>query len=105
MSTSCQKNYSLTVTGTSSLVLSFSVNPVNYGDVMNLIGTVTPSSSTGNVSFFNGATLLGTAPLVAGVATFSWNTKGIVRTWSPGRAQITAQWTTKSTFQILMING
>jgi hypothetical protein len=54
--------------------LSASPNPANYGQTVTLTATVSPSAATANVSFFDGATLLGTATLSGGTATFSSST-------------------------------
>lgn len=56
--------------------LSASANPSSYGSSLTLTATVTAPSTTpaGTVSFFDGATLLATAPLVSGVATTTVST-------------------------------
>jgi sugar lactone lactonase YvrE len=51
--------------------LTNSPNPSNFGASVTLTATVTPSSATGSVQFFNGTTLLGTATLSNGQAQFS----------------------------------
>lgn len=45
-----------------------SLNPSLYGDQVTFTATVTPSTATGTVQFFDGATLLGAATLSAGSA-------------------------------------
>ena len=44
---------------------------VQYGSVIPLVATVTPSSATGNVTFYDGTAILGAAVLVNGTATLS----------------------------------
>jgi sugar lactone lactonase YvrE len=51
--------------------LTSSPNPSTFGASVTLTATVTPSSATGSVQFFNGTTLLGTATLSSGQAQFS----------------------------------
>jgi len=51
-----------------SMTLVANPNPACVGDQVTLIATVTPSSATGTVSFYDGVTLIGDATLVAGVA-------------------------------------
>ena len=48
--------------------LSSSPNPSVYGSAAVLTATVSPATATGNVQFFNGATLLGSAALASGQA-------------------------------------
>jgi uncharacterized protein (TIGR03437 family) len=43
--------------------------PVQYGQSVTLMATVSPNTATGNVTFFDGVTPLGVAPLSSGVAT------------------------------------
>jgi hypothetical protein len=59
-------------------------NPSTQGSKVNFTATVTPASASGTVEFFDGATSLGTAPVIAGSATIS------VSTLSPGSHSITA---------------
>ena len=54
-----------------STALSSSPNPSISGSAVSLTATVTPSSATGSVQFFNGSTLLGAASLTGGVAQLS----------------------------------
>ncbi len=54
-----------------------SLNPSDYGQSVTFTATVTPATSgspTGNVSFYDGATLLGSAALSAGSASISTST-------------------------------
>lgn len=53
----------------SSLALNASSNPTAYGQPVTLSATVTPSSATGKVTFFDGSTPLGISTLSNGVAT------------------------------------
>jgi hypothetical protein len=67
----------ISFTAQSTTTLSASQNPAPYGQSLNLTATVAiPSgTATGNVSFFDGATLLGTAAVDgSGHATFSLGT-------------------------------
>ena len=57
---------------TTALASSGSPSAV-YGSPLTLTATVTPSSATGTVTFYDGAIWLGTNGLVAGVATLSVN--------------------------------
>ena len=54
--------------------LTTSPEPSTFGQSVNLTATVTPSSATGPVQFFNGGALLATATLSGGHATFSSST-------------------------------
>ncbi|WBP85190.1 Ig-like domain repeat protein [Kitasatospora cathayae] len=63
-------------------VLTSAPDPSVFGQAKVLTATVTAvapgaGTPTGTVSFFDGATLLGTATLVAGVATFTTSTLGV----------------------------
>ena len=46
------------------------LNPSLYGQTITFTATVTPSAATGTVTLKDGATSLGTAPLVGGTATY-----------------------------------
>jgi len=48
-------------------------NPSTFGQTVTLTATVTPSSATGSVQFFNGGTLLGTGTMSSGHASLSGN--------------------------------
>ena len=52
-------------------VLTSSQNPSAAGQPVTLTATVTPSSATGTVNFFDGSTTVGSATLVSGVASFT----------------------------------
>ncbi len=55
---------------TSGVTLSSSANPSNVAQTVTFTATVTPSSATGSVQFFDGTTALGTGTLSGGTATF-----------------------------------
>lgn len=55
---------------TTTTTLSVSPNPSNVGQTVNLTAVVTPSIATGTVTFFDGATAIGTVPVSGGTATF-----------------------------------
>jgi large repetitive protein len=59
-----------------STVLTTSANPSPFGSVLTLTATVTSAGGTptGNVTFFDGASNLGTVALVGGVATLNTST-------------------------------
>ena len=59
------------VLGGSSTVLTSSVNPTAVGGSTTLTATVTGASPTGTVTFFDGATSLGSSALSAGSATLA----------------------------------
>jgi Big-like domain-containing protein len=52
-------------------VLTSSPNPSKHGQTVTFTATITPSTATGTVSFFDGSTLLGTGTLSGGKATFA----------------------------------
>ncbi|MFD5114381.1 beta strand repeat-containing protein, partial [Streptomyces sp. NPDC058391] len=69
-------------TASTSTVLTSAPDPSVFGQTKILTATVTAvapgaGTPTGTVSFFDGATLLGTSPLVGGVATFSTSTLSV----------------------------
>jgi hypothetical protein len=45
-----------------------SANPATYGQTVTLTATVTPSSATGKVTFYDGVSVLGTVPVSDGMA-------------------------------------
>ena len=55
----------------STTTLSASPNPAIFGSPVTLTATVSPSSATGTVTFYDGTTVLGIAPVSNGVATFT----------------------------------
>ena len=52
----------------SSVSLSAAPNPASLGAPVTLVASIVPSSATGAVTFFDGATILGTAVLTGGTA-------------------------------------
>jgi Bacterial Ig-like domain (group 3) len=61
---------------TTTTALGSSLNPSTFGATVTFTATVAPVVATGTVSFFDGATLLGTGSLSAGMATFAASTLG-----------------------------
>ncbi len=55
----------------SSTTLSASPNPAAFSSAVTLTATVSPTSATGTVTFYDGTTVLGSAPVSTGVAQFS----------------------------------
>ena len=53
-----------------TLTLAVSSNPSTFGAPVTLTATVTPSNATGQVTFYDGVTILGTKPLSGGSAAF-----------------------------------
>ncbi len=66
--------------------LGANINPTSFGQAVTLTATVTPSASTGTVTFKDGTTTLGTGTVSGGVATFT--TSGL----SVGSHSITAEY-------------
>ncbi len=56
---------------TTTTVVTSNSNPSTYGASVTFTATVTPSTATGTVTFNDGAAVLGTGSLSAGIATFS----------------------------------
>ncbi len=54
-----------------TVTLTTSPNPSKFGAPVVLTATVTPATASGNVTFYDGVTVLGTKSLVAGVAQIS----------------------------------
>jgi hypothetical protein len=54
-----------------TVMLTTSPNPSIFGAPVVLTAAVTPSTATGRVTFYDGVTILGTAPLVSGSASIS----------------------------------
>ncbi|MGW2376647.1 Ig-like domain repeat protein [Kitasatospora sp. NPDC001683] len=80
-STSATINQTVAKAGTSTALTS-TPNPSVHGQLVSLTATVTATAPgagtpTGTVSFFDGATLLGTGTLVTGVAAFSTSTLSV----------------------------
>ena len=64
-----------TTTKTNTITsLTSSLNPSNSGQSVTFAASVSPSSATGTVTFFDGAAVLGTAPVSGGTASFSLST-------------------------------
>lgn len=57
--------------GAATVSLATSGTTSRFGSPAGLTATVTPASATGKVTFYDGATILGTAPIVAGQAQLS----------------------------------
>lgn len=55
----------------STTTLAVSPNPVSVGATVTMTATVTGASPTGSVTFMNGGTAVGTAPISAGKATYT----------------------------------
>ncbi len=53
----------------STITLVSSANPSVYGHAVTFTASVSPTTATGKVTFYSGASILETEPLVAGVAT------------------------------------
>ncbi len=64
-------SFNETVLVASSVVLQSNANPTTVGQSITFTAVVTPTSATGTVQFFDGGTLIATAPDVGGLATFS----------------------------------
>lgn len=60
----------VTVVADTTVVLAASKDTVGSGKPLSLTATVTGDDPSGSIEFFDGATSLGTAPIVAGKATF-----------------------------------
>ena len=63
--------FSLTNVLSSTVTLAASPNPSIYGAPVTLTASVTPAGTTGKVTFYDGATVLGTRPLSSGTASLS----------------------------------
>jgi hypothetical protein len=59
------------VKNNTSVALSSSLNPTTAGLAVTFTATVSPSAATGTVQFLDGATVLGTATLAGGSASFT----------------------------------
>ncbi len=60
---------SLLPANTTATALVSTANPVNYGQSISLVASVSPSAATGTVTFYDGSASLGTAPLIGGYST------------------------------------
>jgi uncharacterized protein (TIGR03437 family) len=58
---------------TSTTTLSSAPNPAVYAESVTLTASVTPAGTTGNVTFYDRATSLGSKPLQDGQASIIWN--------------------------------
>ena len=76
----------------SSVGISSSSATANFGTAVTFTATVTPSSATGTVTFSDGSTVLGTATIIAGKATFKTSTLSL------GSHSITATYSGDATF-------
>jgi hypothetical protein len=68
---SLSAEFSLNNVLSSTITLAGSPNPSTFGAPATLTATVKPSSATGKVTFYDGATVLGTRSLASGTASFS----------------------------------
>ena len=59
---------------TPTVTLTSDVNPSTCGQAVNFTATISPSAATGTVEFFDGASSIGSAPVVSGSATVSTST-------------------------------
>jgi len=58
---------------TTTTTIAATPNPSNQNQTVTLTSAVTPSTATGTIQFYGGATLLGSATLTGGTATFSYS--------------------------------
>ena len=77
--------------GTSTALIS-SLNPSTSGQIVTFTATVSPSAATGTVTFYDGATALGTGTLAGGMATFTTSSLSI------GSHSITARYGGNSSY-------
>jgi hypothetical protein len=82
-STSAVHSHTVNAASSSTSLVS-SLNPSTSGQAVTFTATVTPSGATGSVEFFDGASSLGTSPLVSGSASLSTSAL------TPGSHPITA---------------
>lgn len=61
----------LTAQGLPTVVLRASPNPSKFGAPVQLTASVTPTTATGSITFYDGVTVLGAAPVVSGSAKLS----------------------------------
>jgi hypothetical protein len=59
------------VTTSTTVTLTASPNPALFGQPVTLTATVTPNTATGTVTFYDLANIVGVAPIVGGVATYT----------------------------------
>ncbi len=67
---------SINILTASAISLGAAPNPSVFGAPVTLTATVTPSSATGKVTFYDGTSLLGVATLAGGSATFTTSALG-----------------------------
>ena len=77
--------------GATSTILQATPSPVTFGASLTLTATVTPSSATGKVTFYDGSLVLGTSSLSGGVAVET------VHLYSTGRRSLFARYEGDST--------
>ncbi len=70
----------------STVALTASPNPSTFGQPLTLTASVAPSNATGKVTFYQGAQVLGLAPVTGGVATL------VSRQVSAGHTALTARY-------------
>jgi len=80
------------VLGSTTISVVSSLNPATSGQAVTFTATVTPAAATGTVSFYDGSTLLGSATLTNGVATYSSSSLAL------GTHSITADYSGSSTY-------
>ena len=66
-----QVPFTISPNAATTLSLTSSANPSTFGHSITLTATLSPSSLTGKVTFYDGTTVLGTSSLTGGVATVS----------------------------------
>ena len=59
------------LTAETTLTFGTSQNPSRFGAPLVLAASVIPNTATGKVTFYDGVTVLGTTPLVSGIASIS----------------------------------
>ncbi len=82
----------VTVLGSSTITVASSLNPATSGQTVTFTATVTPAAATGTVSFYDGSTLLSSATLTNGVATYSSSSLAL------GTHSITADYSGSSSY-------
>ncbi len=60
-----------TILATSSVSIASNANPTTVGQSVTFTALVTPATATGTIQFLDGGTVIGTASLTSGVASFS----------------------------------
>src|SRR5581483_1349905 len=87
-STSAPLNQVVNSLTSSTTALSSSANPSTFGAPVMLTATVTPSSASGKVTFYQGTAVLGISALAGGTATLSTpllpSGTGSLRAYYPG---------------------